>query len=489
MNGAPPSRVRPLNDRAVRPDAACVVYWMIASRRISANFALQRAVEWCRELGLPLVVLEALRVGYPWASDRLHAFVLAGMADNARRLKARGVAYYPYVEPEVGAGRGLLATLAAHAAVVVTDDWPSFFVPRMVAAAASSLPVLTEAVDGNGLLPMRLAGRSFPTAYAFRRFLQAELPAHLGALPEDDPLGAAPPAGAVVPKAILARWPLADVDTLAARPEALARLPIDHATAAVAAAGGATVAALELRAFLAERLPRYAAARNAPIPDVTSRLSPYLHFGHIGAHQVWRAVVEREGWSIEDLAASARGARRGWWGVSEPAEAFLDQLVTWRELGFNTAVYLPDHESFASLPRWAALTLGAHTADRREHLYTVEQFAAGETHDPLWNAAQIQLLREGRIHTYLRMLWGKKILEWSAHPADALAVMVELNNRFALDGRDPNSTSGIFWTLGRYDRPWFPERPVFGTVRFMSSANTARKINIKPYLAAYGRQG
>ena len=489
MSAVPASRCRSVNDRPVAPGGAYVLYWMIASRRTTANFALQRAVEWCRELALPLLVFEALRVAYPWASDRLHGFVLQGMSDNARRLARRGVTCFPYAEGTPGAGRGLLAALAAKAAVVVTDDYPAFFLPRMIAAAGSALPQRLEAVDANGLVPVQAAGRSFPTAYAFRRFLQSELPRHLGELPEDDPLGDAPVAGAMIPSAVTTRWPLAAEKLLAAGPEALGRLPIDHDTGRVAVIGGTTAAESTLRGFVAGRLPRYAAQRRAVEPDVSSHLSPYLHFGHIGAHQVWREVVEHEGWSIEDLAASARGARRGWWGTSEATEAFLDQLVTWRELGFNTQAFLPDCESLASLPRWAQATLRAHAADPREHLYTLDEFAAARTHDPLWNAAQTQLAREGRIHNYLRMLWGKKILEWSASPAEALAVMIELNNRFALDGRDPNSVSGIFWTLGRYDRPWFPERPVFGTVRTMSSTNTARKMDVKPYLAAYGSPG
>jgi deoxyribodipyrimidine photo-lyase len=168
------------------------------------------------------------------------------------------------------------------------------------------------------------------------------------------------------------------------------------------------------------------------------------------------------------------------------AEAFLDQIVTWRELGFNLCWQRTDYDRYASLPEWARRTLAAHAADTREHVYGLEPFEAAATHDPLWNAAQRQLVREGRIHTYLRMLWGKKILQWTPSPEAALAVMVELNNKYAVDGRDPNSYAGIFWVLGRYDRAWGPERPVFGTVRYMSSVNTARKVRVKDYLRVWG---
>jgi deoxyribodipyrimidine photo-lyase len=171
--------------------------------------------------------------------------------------------------------------------------------------------------------------------------------------------------------------------------------------------------------------------------------------------------------------------------MSASAEAFLDQIVTWRELGFNLCWQRSDYDRYDSLPDWARRTLAAHARDRREHVYTLEQFEAAATHDPLWNAAQRQLVREGRIHNYLRMLWGKKILQWTPGPEAALAVMLELNDKYAVDGRDPNSCSGIFWVLGRYDRAWGPERPVFGTVRYMSSENTARKVRVKEYVKAW----
>ena len=155
--------------------------------------------------------------------------------------------------------------------------------------------------------------------------------------------------------------------------------------------------------------------------------------------------------------------------------------MTWRELGYNMSSHRDDYDQYESLPDWVQATLAKHEGDPREQVYSLDEFATAATHDPLWNAAQTQLVREGRIHNYLRMLWGKKILEWSATPRDALATMIELNNRYALDGRNPNSYSGIFWTLGRYDRPWGPERPIFGSVRYMSSDNTRKKLRANDY--------
>jgi deoxyribodipyrimidine photo-lyase len=167
----------------------------------------------------------------------------------------------------------------------------------------------------------------------------------------------------------------------------------------------------------------------------------------------------------------------------------LDELITWREVGYNFAAHRTDYDQYESLPEWAQNTLREHAKDERGAVYRVEEFEAAKTHDALWNAAQRQLVREGRIHNYLRMLWGKKILEWSRTPQEAARVMIHLNNKYALDGRNPNSYSGIFWVLGRYDRPWGPEQPVFGTVRYMSSENTARKVSVKGYLRKYGCAG
>jgi deoxyribodipyrimidine photo-lyase len=249
--------------------------------------------------------------------------------------------------------------------------------------------------------------------------------------------------------------------------------------------GGSVAAQQTLRDFVSERLMRYADERNQPESAVSSGLSPYLHFGHMSTHQVFAEIARLEGWSYERLAPVTSGKRSGWWGMDRNAEAFLDQLVTWRELGFNMCWRQDNHDRYESLPQWALDTLAKHASDPRVYLYSLPDFEEGRTHDALWNAAQMQLVREGRIHNYLRMLWGKKILEWAASPEDTVQIMIHLNNKYALDGRDPNSYSGIFWCLGRYDRPWGPERPIFGTVRYMSSENTARKVNVKSYIAKY----
>jgi deoxyribodipyrimidine photo-lyase len=437
------------------------------------------------EMSVPLLVVEPLRAGYRWANARHHAFVLDGMRDNRQAFEKSGVTYFPYVEPAPGDGSGLLAALAAHAAVVVTDDFPAFFLPKMVQTAAARLPVRLEAVDSNGLIPMRLADKTFSTAFQFRRFVHATLPELFDDRPHPVPLSRAArgaPDAARIPDEVAKRWPSADLDALAGWPGTGAGPSVDLSVRPVAIPGGVRAARRALDRFLDVRLRQYAESRNVPDLEVTSELSPYLHFGHIAVHEVVDAVLDVEEWTPDRIVPGARGRRAGWWGLTESAESFLDELVTWREVGFNMCVWQPRYDHFETLPEWARRTLAEHAGDPRQHLYSLEEFESAETHDPLWNAAQRQLAGEGKIHNYLRMLWGKKILEWSASPEEALDIMIELNNTYALDGRDPNSYSGIFWVLGRYDRPWGPERPVFGKVRYMSSENTARKVSTKKYL-------
>ncbi len=487
MASVPRARLRILNSESVRPDGKFVLYWMVASRRTRFNFGLQHAVDRAHELAQPLVVLEALRCDYPWSSERFHRFVLDGMADNAASLRKAGIHYYPYVESRPGAGKGLLAELSRHACLIVTDDFPAFMLPRMLESAGRRSAVQVQSVDSNGLLPLSAADRAFPTAHAFRRFLQRNLREHLAAFPKANPLSRLRlPKLSQLPAAILKRWPPVPEKLLAGPESLLQTLPIDRSVRATATPGGPAAAHTALARFIG-RIDRYSDDRNHLDVEITSGLSPYLHFGHLASHEVCSSVLEREDWTIDRLGPGAAGSREGWWGLSRSAEAFLDQLVTWRELGYNMCRQREDYARYESLPQWATRTLADHAGDTREHLYTLTQFEEAATHDGLWNAAQNQLRRDGTIHNYMRMLWGKKILHWSESPQDALDIMIELNNKYALDGRNPNSYSGIFWVLGRYDRPWGPERPIFGKVRYMTSDNTARKLKVAGYLERFGR--
>ena len=433
-------RIRPANSGSVDRRGRYVLYWMIGARRARWSFALEHATARARALDRPLVVLEALRVGYPWASDRLHRFVLDGMDDNAAAFARAGVGYLRYVEPAAGAGAGLLAALAKRAACVITDEVPGFFLPRMVAAAAARLPVLVETVDGTGVLPLRAFDRAYPLARSFRK--AAETPLAQAVAPAAEPRL---PKALRDPDVALPRgWRAAGDD--------LAALPIDHTVAPVARRGGARAAAAALDRFITEDLDRYGER------DVHSGLSPYLHFGHLSAQEV---------------AARVRASG------SPGADKFLDELITWRELGHGFAFHRPAFDRYDGLPGWARATLDKHAGDPRPHLYDRATLEAAATGDPVWNHAQAQLVEGGTIQPYLRMLWGKNVIAWSRTAREAFATLVELNNKYALDGRDPNSYCGIAWCFGAFDRPWGPERPIYGTVRYMSSAQTARKLKLR----------
>lgn len=477
----PRARLRLLRDEPPRADADYVLYWMTGARRARSNFALDRAVEWADELGKPLVVLEALRSDYRWACDRFHQFVIDGMRANAAAFADSRIGYYPYLEPYPGASRGMLAALSERAAVVVADDTPVFDLTALLSRAAQRVQGRLEAVDGYGIVPLTAPGITFPTAYAFRRYLQRTLPEFLRISPRTGP-----PEGrdrrpvSAMPTGVLDRWPPARLDGEVP----LASFPIDHSIGSVPHRGGATEGLLRLEAFVAGGLRRYD-QRSHPDAHATSGLSPYLHFGHVSPHDVVWRVLGTDGWSFERLSRAASGRREGWWGASPQTEGFLDQVITWRELGGNGA-RADDYATYESLPAWARETLGRHAGDPRRYVYSLDAFASASTHDEVWNAAQRELALEGTLHNYMRMLWGKKILEWTASPREALDVMVELNNRYALDGRDPNSYSGIFWVMGRYDRPWGPERPIYGTIRYMTSENAVRKLDLEAYLRRHG---
>lgn len=487
FSSVPADRVRVANDGRVAGDGRYVLYWMGAYRRTGWNFALDRAVDWARRLDRPMLIAETLRAGCRWASRRHHEYVLQGMVDNASLCREAGVGYYPFLAPDPPAEIEFVSELAKAAAVVIGDDYPIRESIDALTSVASKSAARMEAIDSNGLMPIRASKRLFTTARSFRQYLQRELPDQLPTMPLARPLrGVRFPQLAPLPGPIGRRWQAASQAIRSGG--AAAGLSINEQVDPVARRGGTLAARERLRRFIQRTLPRYAEERNQPEADATSGLSPDLHFGHLSVHEIFHAVAAAQDWSPGRLAERPTGTREEWWGMSATAEAFLDELITWRELGFNCCVEREDYDRYESLPDWARKTLAEHAADPRPNLYPLEELERAETHDTLWNAAQRQLVREGRIHNYLRMLWGKKILEWSASPEGALEAMIELNNKYALDGQDPNSYSGIFWVLGRYDRPWGPIRPIFGTVRYMSSANTMRKVPVKGYLRTYAAE-
>jgi deoxyribodipyrimidine photo-lyase len=484
----PSIRVRRLNDFGFRPSGTFVLYWMTAFRRLEHNFALQRAVEHANSFGRPLLILEALRCHYRWACDRFHQFVLDGMVANSQKAAASQASYCAYVEPQIHHASGLMESLAKDACAIVTDDYPCFFHPVLTNRIASRWECAVEAVDSNTIIPMRQADRTFTVAHSYRRAMQKVIYAGLPDFPEVSPLERLCTERLTsLPARYKSQWGL----SLSTSPKDLSRInlkkiEIDHSVEPVRP-GGAIEAHKTLDRFIQSRIASYSSDRNEPEMEGSSGLAPYLHFGHISPHEIFLAIAKTSQWTLDKLS-KPNGKMDGYWNMGPNAEAFMDQLMTWREIGFNMCCRERNFDRYESLPSWAIQTLDEHRNDPRQFLYSLEEFESAQTHDPLWNAAQRQLVREGRIHNYLRMLWGKKILNWSKSPEDALHTMVQLNNKYALDGRDPNSYSGIFWVLGRYDRAWGPERPIFGKVRYMTSESTQNKYSVKQYIQKYSAE-
>lgn len=428
------------------PRGQYLLYWAQSARRLRNNIALEYAIESANELGVPVVVYEAVRPDYPGANDRLHAFILEGVRANAADAKARGLAYHFFLPRTPEDARGVVAKLAANARRVVTDEYPTSVIATQTRRFLERSPVAVHLVDGNGILPMRAFAKEQYSA----RFLRDRAHALFRDLwPE---VGEREPRKRFRGQLDLPRYDGAD-------PRAASRTcAIDHTITPVAILGGRDAALERLDAFIRDGLEGYATQRNKAARHL-SGLSPYLHFGHIGIHEVAERV----------LRSDAPG---------EDIDSFLEEAVIRRELSFNFCFYDPRFDSLDSLPDWAKRTLDKHRGDRRKPSYTYEELERAETYDEVWNLAQRQLRSQGTIHGYLRMLWGKKIIEWSETPEDAHAAMVRLHDRYAIDGRDPNTHAGILWCFGKHDRPWAPERPIFGSIRWMSSAQTARKVRL-----------
>ena len=489
-------RLRVVNDKEVFVDGEYVLYWMIATRRFNYNAALEYAAKLAENYGKPLLVVEEISTSHKFANDRITSFVIQGMVENTSIFKEHNIRFIPWVETPLSGPMGLLNTLAKRACLIVTDDFPTYYPLSATKAAGKSLNRKVIAVDSNGVFPMSWTSSAFSTAHSFRRFIHANFSRCRETWPQKVPINTdydysisddlyrsiIQECSVKIPPY---EWLWRCSEGGSTGKKALSTIDIDHDVQPVRQArGGRNTAAKKLAVFLKNRLNRYNVDRNNIEKPSVSGLSPWLHFGHISSIEIVGKILDSEKWTPENITTSRKGAREGWWGLPAGVESFLDQIITWRELGFNNAFHNPNHNKYESIPEWAKLTLSEHTDDERM-LYTFEQIENAETHDEVWNAAQQELLQTGIIHNYLRMLWGKRILEWAQTPEQAVEWMIELNDKYALDGRDPNSYTGIFWVLGRHDRAWGPERAIFGKIRYMSSENTKKKLKLKPYLQQF----
>ncbi len=427
-----------------------VMCWLRTAVRAYENPAIDVALTAAAQLGLPCFVYWALSERYPYASDRLHTFALQGARDLQRDLRERGVgAVFHVATPDDR--RPHLTDLAKDAAVVVTDVMPVAPFFAWDAAVAAVAPLWR--VDASCTAPLWLLSTLHTRAFTFRQqaaplWRRREHLAYQDVACDDPPF---------VPAVGFSPLDLQSTDLAAL----VARCSIDHGVGPVHhTVGGTTAGLARWNTFVADHLDDYAAHRNDPLADSVSRMSPYLHFGHVSPFRLVR----------EAAAVGGEGAAK-----------FLDELLTWRELGWHLCHHHPAHDTTAALPPWALATLREHEGDERPQLPSWDRLARAQTGDALWDACQRSLLVHGELHNNLRMTWGKAVVSWTKNAETALARLFDLNHRYALDGRDPSSSAGILWCLGAFDRPFTPPQPILGTVRPRPLQAHARRLDVPAY--------
>jgi len=442
-----PSRIKQLNDKPVQK-GGYVLYWMQASVRVVDNPALLYAVQQADEIGVPLLAVFGLTASYPEANLRHFTFLAEGLEEAARELEQLGIRLVVLEAPPDEAA----LRLAGDAAALVTDRGYLTHQRRWRSSVADRAPCPVWQIEGDVVLPVEeVSNKSEWAAHTIRRKIHRIWEQYLVAgdppqAPGKDSLG------------------IRITDAVQPDHELAGRLEVDRTVQPVAHfKGGSSRALARLEQFCKHSLPYYHTLRNDPAQEHQSNLSPYLHFGQISPLTVALAVK------------AARGAPQ------EAKDAFLEELIVRRELAFNFVYYEPNYASYDCLPDWAKRTLDEHRRDKRSRLYSREQLEAAHTHDPYWNAAMEEMRLTGKMHGYMRMYWGKKILEWSETPEQAFATALHLNNRHFLDGRDPNSYAGVAWCFGKHDRPW-TERPIFGKTRYMADTGLRRKFDMDGYL-------
>ncbi len=440
--------------RAGEPDAQgkCIVYWMQRAQRAVDNPALDKAIEIANALRLPVVVFFGLHPHYPNANERHYQFLVEGLQETRERCQKRNVAFAlrPYPNHDL-----IKFCDEVKPALVIGDENPMREPESWRRSATEKLRVPFWTIDADVIVPTKLFEKEEYAARTIRPKIHRVWDEYLKPL--------ANPVAEVSwldSKEQLPPQELIDVTAT------LAALPLNRSAAPVKSFRGGTAAGLQtLQSFIDERLAHYDTARNLPHLRGTSDMSPYLHFGHVGPHTIALAVRE------SNAPSSAK-------------DAFIEEMIVRREIAINYVARNAQYDTLAGCHAWARKSLDEHRDDPREHLYSLKQFEQAETHDPLWNAAQLEMVKRGKMHGYLRMYWAKKILEWTPSPEDAFAIAVELNDRYELDGRDPNGYTGIAWAIGaKHDRPWAPARKIFGMIRFMAASGCARKFDVNAYIS------
>lgn len=439
-------RVRHLNDEDVR-DGGYVLYWMQSSQRADHNHALEYAVQKANELDQRLLVVFGLTDDYPEANLRHYAFMLEGLADVEEALGKRGIKFVV----RRGSPDEVALEAGKDASLIVTDRGYMRPQKEWQKKVAGEAGCLVTQVESDVVVPVELAsGKQEHAARTLRPRIHEYLDDFLVGL---TPTKLEKHSSNMQEKGL----DLSDIGKV------LDGMDLDTSVGALSHLyrGGSSEAKKMFRRFLKKSLPDYDANRNQPQTDYVSHMSKYLHFGHVSP--IWLALEAKEA------------------GGGENTESFVEELIVRRELSMNFVFYNEDYDSYSNLPGWAKETLKDHKNDDREYTYTAKQLENAETHDGYWNAAMKEMVHTGYMHNYMRMYWGKKILEWSNTPEHAYRTTLYLNNKYFLDGRDPNSYANVAWVFGQHDRGW-TERPVYGKVRYMSSGGLERKTKPDRYV-------
>lgn len=427
-----------------------VIYWMSRDQRMRDNWALIYAQDMAVERKQPLRVVFCLAPYFLGATRRQYGFMLRGLFQLQQDLKQKQIAF----DLIVGSPESMIPTYAKRhqAGLIVTDFDPLRIKMSWRQGVAKALKIALHEVDTHNIVPCReVSQKSEYGAYTLRPKIQKVLDQYLVAFPTIK----------THPFFVKDESDVIDVEKI------LKGLKIDHRISEVDwIEPGETAAHRMLRSFMRKKFSHYDAKRNDPNKDAQSNLSPYLHFGQVAAQRVALEVMKAD-------------------DSPDDQKAFLDELITWKELADNFCLYNPRYDQLSGMRQWAIDSLSQHRSDKREHVYTLKQFEAAETHDELWNAAQRQMMRDGKMHGYLRMYWGKKILEWSKSPEEAFSTAIDLNDKYELDGRDPNGYAGVAWAIGgMHDRAWF-ERSIFGKIRYMSYNGCRSKFDVAAYVKKY----
>jgi deoxyribodipyrimidine photo-lyase len=443
--GIQDERVQDLND-AEPGDGRYVLYWMQQSQRAELNHALEYAIHRANELDLPLLVAFGLMDDYPEASARHYHFMLQGLDDVEKALDERDI---PFVLQR-GNPAAVALGLADDAALLVCDRGYLRHQRQWRDTVASKAPCPVVQVESDVVVPVELVSDKKEFA---ARTIRPKITRHLDRFLVG--LRANTLKNTTRPK--VTGEDLSDVDAL------LGRLKVDTSVPPVPLfTGGTTAATKVLAAFLADSFDTYAQNRNQPQTSDVSHMSKYLHYGQISPVHIALEAKKKHGGTNQD--------------------DFLEELIIRRELPMNYVYYEKDYDKYSALPDFARTTLKEHADDERDPTYTRGELEKAETHDEYWNAAMRELVHTGYMHNYMRMYWGKKILEWSASPEAAYRTTLHLNNKYFLDGRDANSYANVAWVFGQHDRGW-TERPVFGKIRYMSAGGLERKADPAAYIA------